>query len=273
MVDVPDDAVPSPSRAASEGQGSVRNAARLLQAFGSADQELGIAELSRRVGIGKSTVHRTVTALVAERLLERGNTPGRYRLGLALYELGTRVSEHVDLHQAALPVLTTLRHNTGEMVHVAVLDGLEVVYVERLESHHLLPIFRTVGHRLPAHWTSSGKVMLAALPRAELERRLESWTPVAHTPRTITHRGRLLAELDRVAAQGWAHNREEGHTGVVSIGAPVRGPDGQVMAGLSVVASSSRMTPPVMRRLAPQVIAAAGLIARRLGHRPREQRR
>ena len=146
----------------SEAQGSVRNAARLLRAFGSADAELGIAELSRRVGIGKSTVHRTVTALVQERLLERGATPGRYRLGLALYELGTRVNENVDLHQAALPVLTTLRHNTGEMVHVAVLDGLEVVYVERLESHHLLPIFRTVGHRLPAHWTSSGKGPRAA---------------------------------------------------------------------------------------------------------------
>ncbi|HEY5165174.1 MAG TPA: helix-turn-helix domain-containing protein, partial [Acidimicrobiia bacterium] len=98
--------------------GSVRNAARVLRAFSSADQDLGVTELAAR-------------------------------LGLALYELGTNVTEHVDLHQAALPVLTTLRHNTGEMVHVAVLDGLEVIYVERLESHHLLPIFRTVGHRLP----------------------------------------------------------------------------------------------------------------------------
>jgi DNA-binding IclR family transcriptional regulator len=149
-----------------------------------------------------------------------------------------------------------------------VLDGLEVVYVERLESHHMLPIFRKVGHRLPAHWTSSGKVLLAALPRAELERRLEGWAPAAHTPRTITSRARLLAELDRVAAQGWAHNMEEGHTGVVSIGAPVRGPDGVVMAGLSVVASSERMTPTAMRRLAPQIIGAADLIARRLGYRP-----
>ena len=99
---------------------------------------------------------------------------------------GRTVTEHVDLHQAALPVLTTLRHATGEMVHVAVLDGLEVVYVERLESHHMLPIFRRVGHRLPAHWTSSGKVLLAALPRPELEPAAPGWQPMARTPRTIT---------------------------------------------------------------------------------------
>ena len=126
----------------SELLGSVRNAARVLRAFSGADTELGVTDLSRRLGIGKSTAHRIVTTLAAERLLERGRERGTYRLGLALYELGTGVSEHVDLHQAALPVLTTLRHATGEMVHVAVLDGLEVVYVERLESHNMLPIFR-----------------------------------------------------------------------------------------------------------------------------------
>jgi DNA-binding IclR family transcriptional regulator len=145
-----------------------------------------------------------VTTLTAERLLERGSTPGRYRLGLVLYELGSNVTEHVDLHQAALPVLTTLRHEIGEMVHVAVLDGLEVVYVERLESRNLLPIFRQVGHRLPAHWTSSGKILLAALPTDELTRRLADWRPVAQTPWTITDKNRLR----RTTRKGtWASSR------------------------------------------------------------------
>ncbi len=138
-------------------------------------------------------MHRLVTTLTAERLLERGSTPGRYRLGLVLYELGSNVTEHVDLHQAALPVLTTLRHETGEMVHVAVLDGLEVVYVERLESLNLLPIFRQVGHRLPADRTSSGKILLAALPPDELARPLADWKPTVGTRWTITDKTRLLA--------------------------------------------------------------------------------
>jgi IclR family KDG regulon transcriptional repressor len=246
---------------------SVRNAARLLRAFSRAGQELGITELSRQLGLGKSTVHRMVTTLVAERLLERGSTPGRYRLGLVLYELGSNVTEHVDLHQAALPVLTTLRHETGEMVHVAVLDGLEVVYVERLESHNLLPIFRQVGHRLPAHTTSSGKILLAALPLAELNHRLEDWRPRAVTPWTIIDKTRLLAELSMVAKRGWAQNNEEGHLGIASVGAPIRGRDGQVMAAVSVVGDSARMRA-MMRRATALVVESARVISRRLGYTP-----
>jgi IclR family transcriptional regulator, KDG regulon repressor len=264
---------PAPSQAspgASSGRAtlaSVRNAARVLRAFSRAGQELGITELSRQLDLGKSTVHRLVTTLTAERLLERGSTPGRYRLGLVLYELGSRVTEHVDLHQATLPVLTTLRHETGEMVHVAVLDGLEVVYVERLESHNLLPIFRQVGHRLPAHWTSSGKILLAALPADELSRRLERWQPVAQTPWTITDKGRLLTELREVARRGWAQNNEEGHRGIVSVGAPIRGRDGTVMAAVSVVGDSARMRT-MMRRATTLVVESARLISRRLGYAP-----
>ena len=224
---------------------SVRNAARVLRAFSRAGQELGITELARQLGLGKSTVHRLVTTLTAERLLERGSTPGRYRLGLVLYELGSNVTEHVDLHQAALPVIATLRHETGEMVHVAVLDGLEVVYVERLESHNLLPVFRQVGHRLPAHWTSSGKILLAALPPDELSR--------------------LLAELAAVAKRGWAQNQEEGHRGIVSVGAPIRGRDGTVMASVSVVGDSARMRA-MMRRDTTLVVESARVISRRLGY-------
>jgi IclR family acetate operon transcriptional repressor len=246
---------------------SVRNAARVLRAFSRAGQELGITELSRQLGLGKSTVHRLVTTLTAERLLERGSTPGRYRLGLVLYELGSRVTEHVDLHQAALPVLTTLRHETGEMVHVAVLDGLEVVYVERLESHNLLPIFRQVGHRLAAHTTSSGKILLAALPSDELSLRLADWRPRAVTPWTITDKTRLLAELGEIAKRGWAQNNEEGHLGIVSVGAPIRGRDGKVMAAVSVVGDSARMRT-MMRRATTLVVESARLISRRLGHNP-----
>src|ERR1700730_9978733 len=94
---------------------SVRNAARVLRAFSRAGQELGITELSRQLGLGKSTVHRLVTTLTAERLLERGSTPGRYRPGPGLYDVGSNVTEHVDLHQAAPPVITRLRTETGEM--------------------------------------------------------------------------------------------------------------------------------------------------------------
>jgi IclR family KDG regulon transcriptional repressor len=248
--------------------GSVRTAARVLRTFSGADTELGAAEVGRRLGISKSTAHRVLATLAAERLLEHDPRTGRYRLGLALYELGTAVSEHVDLHAAALPVLSTLRHRTGEMVHVAVLDGLEVVYVERLESHNLLPIFRRVGHRLPAHVTSSGKVLLASLPREELQVRLAGHRLEARTPRTIVDPEALAAELDLVAARGWATNIEEGELGITSVGAPIRGGDGRVLAAVSVVADSGRIRGAAVGALAALVVEAADVISGRLGYRP-----
>ncbi len=257
----------SPSTPRDPLLGSVRTAARVLRAFSGADTALGVAELARRIGISKSTAHRVLATLAAERLLEQDATTGKYRLGLSLYELGSAVSEHVDLHQAALPVLTTLRHRTGEMVHVAVLDRLEVVYVERLESHHMLPVFRRVGHRLPAHLTSSGKALLAALPRDVLEARLEGHVLVARTPKTITNRTALLAELDRVARRGWASNIEEGQLGVSSVGAPVRGPDGAVMAAVSVVGDVTRLRGAALHQAAALVVEAAAVISGRLGYR------
>lgn len=247
--------------------GSVRTAARVLRAFGAADDDLGVSDVSRRLGISKSTAHRVLATLAAERLLERDPATGRYRLGLALYELGTSVSEHVDLHAASLPVLSTLRHRTGEMVHVAVLDGLEVVYVERLESHRMLPIFRRVGHRLPAHSTSSGKALLAALPRDVLRERLGAGPLEPRTRRTITDVEALIAELDVVASRGWATNVEEGAIGVTSVGAPVRGADSTVIASISVVAESARLRGAALHQVTALVVEAAEVISARLGHR------
>jgi IclR family transcriptional regulator, KDG regulon repressor len=246
---------------------SVRNAARLLREFSGVDRELGVTELSGRLGLGKSTVHRLLATLAEERLLERDAASGRYRLGLGLYELGAVVAAHVDLHEAAMPALVSLRQRTGETVQVAVLDGLEAVYVERLDSPHTLRIFSRVGHRLPAHCTSSGKVLLAGLPPETLDARLAQWKPVAMTPRTITDEQALRAELRTVAQRGWAENVEEGEPGVASVGAPIRGMDGTVTAAISVAGPISRVRGASLRRFCGPVIEAANAISRRLGYR------
>ena len=113
---------------------TVRNAARLLKEFRSREASIGVSELARRLGLGKSSVHRLLTTLVAEGLLERDPHTGGYRLGIVMFELGEAVKVHLDLHAAAGPVLAQLREQTGESSQVGVLDGVEVVYVDRLES-------------------------------------------------------------------------------------------------------------------------------------------
>jgi IclR family acetate operon transcriptional repressor len=242
---------------------SVRNAARLLKEFSRTDRELGVSELARRLGLATSTVHRMLATLAAERLLER--TPSGYRLGLAVFDLGASVAPRLDLHEAALPAMAMLRASTGETVQLAVLDGCESVYVDRLESPHTVRIFAHVGTRLPAPTTSTGKVLLAALAPDELDVRLRAWTPQRITPYTIVEEATLRARLREVAARGWAENREESRVGVVSVGAPVHGGDGVVLAALSVAAPTDRAGPAALQRVRAAVIEAAHVVSRRLG--------
>src|SRR5919201_1310731 len=151
---------------------SVHNAARLLCAFQAADTELGVTELARRLGLAKSVVYRMLRTLMVEGLIEQDVETGGYRLGIKLWELGCLVSSHAELHRAATIVVDELHNRTGDSVHVAVLDGVEVVYVERREAQRTLDPLGEVGHRNYAHSTATGKVLLAFLPPAELDRRL-----------------------------------------------------------------------------------------------------
>lgn len=240
---------------------SVRNAARLLKEFSRTDRELGVSELARRLELATSTVHRLLATLAAERLLER--SPGGYRLGLALHDIAD-LSPRPDLHEAAMPVMANLRHSTGETVQLAVLDGLESVYIDRLESPHTVRIFSRVGTRLPATSTSTGKTLLAALSAAELDQRLAHWVPRRHTPFTIVDEDTLRSRLREIAERGWAENREESRVGVVSVGAPVRDGD-EVIAALSVAAPTDRADPTRLRRIRTAVVDAAAVVSHRLG--------
>ncbi len=247
---------------------SVRNAARLLKELGLAEGELGVSELSRRLGLGKSTVHRLLATLTAERILEHDPATGTYRLGLVVYELGARVSTHRLLHDAATTVIEELRNATKETVQIAVLDGREVVYVERLESPHTLRLFGRIGHRMPAHSTSTGKVLLAFLPQERLEVLLSRWPLERRTPRTIVSHPQLLAELARVRARGWADNLGESEAGVSSVAAPIRNARGEVIAAVSAAGPTMRVNGDSLRGFfRASVVNAGDAISARLGYR------
>jgi IclR family transcriptional regulator, KDG regulon repressor len=258
-------AAPSAGAAVSNGLSTVRNAARLLKVFRSRESDLGVSELARRLSLGKSTVHRLLTTLVAEGLIEQDPRTGNYRLGIVIFELGEAVRVRMDLHVAAGPVLAGLRAQTQESSQVGVLDGHEVVYIERLESAHSLRLFTETGRRVPAHCTSSGKVLLAYLPESAQQRVLRSAELGAMTQSTITSRAQLLAELDRVRRRGWAEAVNEREIGVGSIAAPVRDSTGAVVAAISIGVPLARCSVMNLRRMAPMIIEAAEAVSRRLG--------
>jgi DNA-binding IclR family transcriptional regulator len=246
---------------------TVRNAARVLKAFLTREESIGVSELSRRLGLGKSAVHRLLTTLLAEGLVEQDPRTGGYRLGIVMFELGEAVKVHLDLHAAAGPVLAQLREQTGESSQVGVLDGDEVVYVDRLESAHTLRLFTETGRRVPAHCTSSGKVLLAHCREATRERILARPLP-ALTPHTITDPDALRAELAAIRARGWAEAVNEREIGVASIASPIRDVRGDVVAALSIGAPVARFGAVPRRRIARTLVEAGEAVSRRLGWSP-----
>jgi IclR family transcriptional regulator, KDG regulon repressor len=243
---------------------SVQNAARLLKQFTPGHGDLGVTELAARLGLGKSTVHRLLATLQEEQLVEQDAETGRYRLGLAVFELGAAAASPTDLHQAVLMPMSVLRVRTGETVQTAVLDGRQVVYVERLESPNTLRMFLEVGTRNDAHATGTGKCLLAYLDPPLLDRLLQGWTLPAKTEHTITDHRELRRQLKQIRSQGYALNLHESEIGAVSVAAPVRGAGGEVVAALSVAGPAPRLEDG-LERITRAVVEAAAAASRRVG--------
>lgn len=249
---------------------SVATAVRVLKAFTSATPNWGVTDLAGHLGQSKSTVHRVLSTLTDEGLLEQDSGTGRYRLGLALFDLVAAVPSQRGLHEAVLLPMTDLRNGTGETVQVGVLDGRQVVYVERLDSPNTLRMFTELGRRNDAHCTGSGKALLAFMAQPELGRLLDGWTLNRKTKHTITSIRQLEDELSRIRDQGYAENRHESEIGVVSIAAPIRDQTGSTIAALSVAGPAERIDAQ-HDRIAEAVVTLALSTSRRLGFigRPR----
>ena len=213
---------------------SVATAARILREFGKHNTQLGVSQLARRVGVGKSTAHRVIWTLVEEGLLEKVEETGLFRLTATMRSLGASAETAQRLHEAATMPLDQLRTRTPGTLHLAILDGADVLYVERREGPGAIHVFRALGSRIPAHATASGKALLAFLPTDHQRSLVESMRLTPKTARTITSSSELLAELALVRRNGYAENRGESETSMCSIAAPIRDPLGQVVATVSV---------------------------------------
>jgi IclR family transcriptional regulator, KDG regulon repressor len=247
---------------------SVANAILLMKSFSDEHGELGISALAERLGLAKSTVHRLASTLMEAGMLEQNPETGKYRLGLAIFELGSLVRRRIDISLEAKPWLMTLREQTGETVDLSVLDHGGVVCVNFLESKKVNRISSGIGMRKPVHCTAEGKALIAFQSAATIERvigaRLER-----RTPRTLIDPGALKEELAAVRARGYATEDEEYELGVRSIAAPIRDDTGNSVASVGVAGPTQRLTKTRLQGLARYVTDAARAISLRLGNPPR----
>ena len=234
----------------------------IVSAFSYGEPVLGVSELARRLGMGKSTVHRLLASLLIDGYVERTDDD-RYRLSLRFYEIGQQVAASVDLREVAHPILERLRNQSGETAHLAVLAGPEVVYLDRLESPHMMRIFTRAGRRRAAHATSSGKCLLAYGGADDVATAIAGGLPRL-APRTITSKQQLHRTLREVRARGYAISIEESAPGVVSAAAPVFDGGGACVAAVSVAGPAARMPTESLDRFVRMVVIAGGDISRAL---------
>ncbi|RIT51849.1 IclR family transcriptional regulator [Mycobacteroides abscessus] len=206
----------------------------LLDAFDGPGR-LTLAQLVRRTGLPRSSVHRMLERLVQLRWLRRDGRD--YELGTRLVELGSLAVHQDRLHAAALPMLYELHRATGLVVHLSILDGADVVYLEKISAGIGVAVATRIGGRQPAHCTASGKAILAY--RAQI---LDGCTALARKTRySIGSAAQLRPELDKVRGHGVAFDREELQQGIGCVAAPI-GSIGDAVAAVSVCGPMTRMT-------------------------------
>lgn len=246
---------------------SVGAALRLLKCFSADEPELGISELARRLDVAKSTAHRLATTLVDEAFLEQNPSNGLYRLGLAVFGLGTLVRRRMSVSNEALPYLTELRDRSDETVHLAVLDGTDIVYFFNLESRQAVRTSSYLGVRKPAYCTGEGRALLAFAPKVAVDRVLSAPMP-ARTRGTTTSPKSLVEALEVVRRTGYALDDEESEDGMRGVAAPIFDASGAVVAALGLAGPIQRLNRKRIRDLVPMVQHAARAVSQRLGHAP-----
>ncbi|MGW0773665.1 IclR family transcriptional regulator [Streptomyces sp. NPDC002835] len=248
---------------------AVTRALDILELFLDGDGTLSAPDIVRKLQLPRTTVHELITTLTARSyLVAVEGQSGRYRLGVRTYQLGSRYAEQLDLAREGQEVARSVAQTCGETVHVAILDGSQVLYVAKVDSTHAVRMVSAAGRSLPAHCTAVGKMLLASLPEDQLDARLAPGTElVAMTPNSITDPAALRSELATVRSAGVALEQRESNADVSCVAAPVRDRSGRVVAALSISVPMIRWSEERLAELRPLAAKGAADLSERLGHR------
>lgn len=239
----------------------------ILSLFSQNTPTLSLTEIATATAINKTSAFRVVNTLERAGYLVRDTETKRYRPGIRVLQLGFAALANLELRQIARPFLERLSQAVGETVSLSVLDGMELIYIDRVRNRQIVGVVLGLGSRLPAHCASMGKAMLAHLPAEELDQRLSQGSLKPCTANSIVDREALLAELEKVRRQGFATNDEELEMGLRAVAAPVWDRSSQVVAAVNITGSAAMISRQrLLEELAPAVTQTAKEISRALGY-------
>jgi IclR family transcriptional regulator, KDG regulon repressor len=223
-----------------------------------------VDDVADQVGLSRSNAHRTLQTLIHAGFVEHDAMTGAYRTSMKLFSLGVRQLGQLDVRRAATRHIAELARESGETVHLSVLDGVDVIYIDKIDSVQPIRAYSMVGGRAPAHAVATGKALLAAGGEecvARLGRPLARYTPA-----TIVDPAALKAELARAARLGYAMNRGEWRDGVGGVAAPVFNGFARPVAAIGISGPLDRLTLARMKAMAPAVMDSAAALSRELGY-------
>ena len=246
---------------------SVERAVSVLKSFSANEPELGVGEISRRVGIPKSTVFRLLATLEESELISQNPDTGLYRLGIGLLVLANNAMISTDLQRVARPLLRHLVSDLNETVTLTILDGQDVVNLELfVSSERMIMRIGSVGRRMPVHATSSGKAIIAFKTEDEQKKILPSELK-GFTPQTFTNHSQLKADLLQVREKGYAIALEELEFGLNALAVPIRNHEGEVIACVGVSGPSHRFTEEYIYEIIPSVLKTSAQLSFELGYK------
>lgn len=247
--------------------GSLAKGLDVLSLIVNSKRIFGVTEISRILNLSIGSVQRATNTLQKLGYLRKDETKQGYILGYKAWGLGLSIIKDIDLKRVAHPYLQELSKEIGETVNLAILDGSDIVYVDRIKTGQIININLNIGSRLPVYCTSLGKSLLAFLSEGELMDILDSINMKPITPNTIINKGKLLEELQKVRRRGFSLNNRELELGLRSVAAPVREESGSVIAAVNIAVPSTRITlEELSTRLAKKVVDLAGIISQGMGY-------
>jgi IclR family acetate operon transcriptional repressor len=239
----------------------------ILEAVAARSSGMSNAEISRKLDIPKSSASYILRALEKHGYLRRDGD-NKYRLGLKVLNLGRGALSAIDVREVALPMMRSLVEHVHITSHLAILDGTQAVYVERVESPGFIKMDTWVGRRMEIYSTSVGKSLVSHLPEERVLEILRERGMKKRTVTTITNPTRFLRELEAVRERGYSLDDEENNLGVRCVAAPVFNAAGEVEAALNITGTTQQVNKETLPRIVDLVKEAARRISTQLGYRP-----
>jgi DNA-binding IclR family transcriptional regulator len=246
---------------------SVERALAMLEMVAQESEGLSNAEISRKLNIPKSSASYILRTLEARSYVTREAGSGKYRVGLKILSLSRGALSGLDVRGIALPIMRRLMEQTGLTCHLAILDGPEAVYIEKVEPEGFIRMDTWVGRRMRVHATSVGKALVAYIPQDRLEQILRKSGMERRTRKTIITVPRLLKELEKVRVQGYAVDDEENNLGGRCVAAPVFSDSGTIEAALGLSGAAQQVSAQTMPRIVEALKDAARHISMGMGYR------